>query len=163
MQTIIRIMQAQYEVYAALLALAKSKPAILDKNDIDALQEQTKQEETLVSRAVALEQERLEEMRRLAAVPKREAAEYTLSDLIAQAGDMTASALTITGERLADCLKQLKLQNHLNRQLVEMNMNFTSFMLDTITHRNTPSGVYGESGIELEGQDTGFTLFNSEV
>lgn len=164
MQAIIAIMQAQYDVYAALLDIANRKPEVLThKDDAQALQALTRQEEELISRAAALEQDRLSHMQCLSTTAPKEAGEFTLNDLIAQANDMTAQALTLAGKRLMDCLNKLKRQNTLNRQLVEINMNFTSFMLDTITNRNAPTGVYGNTGTEVDGQEAGYSLFNSEV
>lgn len=156
------IMESQLSIYSELLGLAMLKPDILLRNDHDALSAQTKREEELVRQAATLEKERLMLMLQL---PGKNAATdgVSLTQLVAIAPSAQGKRLQELGRQLANCIGKLKVQNTANRRQIEMNMSFTSYMLDLSTNRSRPSGIYSRSGAEMELEESGFSLLDSKA
>ena len=60
-------------------------------------------------------------------------------------------------------LRELQGQNQMNRQLLEMNLSFAAFMLDTLAWEQNPSSIYGASGGAMEEGLESRRILDSEV
>lgn len=152
-----------HEIYSELMELALEKQPVLQANkDYDAVRGFTERETALITRAVRVEWERMQAVKELAQSWGAEAESLTVYEIARRAGEPEGAALTAEARTLLDTLQRLQRQNRMNRQLIEMNLSFAAFMLDTLVREQSPSSIYGASGGELEEEHRRLIL-DSEI
>lgn len=158
-QPLINILKKQKELYESLYLLAVKKMEIVKKNNIDALNQIMKDEQTHISAIHVLESEREQLMEKMANGKKP----FTLSDCINIANNQEKEVLTEISEQLVTLLEKLKEQNDLNQQLLYQSLQFINFSLNLLNpEASIPS--YGPQGTHqgIERQPAK-SLFNSKV
>lgn len=161
-QLLIKLNQLE-KIYNSLLDSAIDKQAAIVGNENDRLVELSKQEELLISDAKRVEQERMQIARGIARINGMSTDEPALSELAKSAGESDRQQLIEAARALLDTLTALKQQNALNKDLLEINLSYTTFMLDMLTRRESPSSIYGASGSEQDYTLTRPTFFDSEI
>lgn len=151
------------EVYSQLLQLAREKQTVLQKNnDLAAVRSFTEREEALMARAGEIERLRMETAERIA-TSLGLTQELTVTSLIEKAEQPTKQALLIAAQELIEVLRQLQVQNSINRQLLELNLSFAAFVLDTAAREDRLGDIYGASGAPAEQAESGYRFFDSEI
>ncbi|NCB30743.1 MAG: flagellar protein FlgN [Clostridia bacterium] len=147
------------------MQLAKEKEPVLQANrDLEAIRSFNEREEALMAKATQAEQERTRALEGIAAQLGVSADSLTVSALAAYAAPPMRETLQKAARELAAKLQELRAQNNINRQLLEINLSFAAFLLDTMAREESLSSTYGASGGETEPSASGIYRFlDSEI
>lgn len=157
-------LRALKDIYGRLLALAEEKQPVLQANkNPEALRALTEREEALVAQAAQAERSRMAMVAELAQTWGVPPEGLTVTELARRAGGEAGAALLAEGQALVALLRELQGQNQMNRQLLEMNLSFAAFMLDTLAWEQNPSSIYGASGGAMEEGLESRRILDSEV
>ncbi|MEA4969077.1 MAG: flagellar protein FlgN [Candidatus Pelethousia sp.] len=151
-------------VYGQLLQLAREKePVLQTNNDLEALRSLTEREEALMDQAAQVERLRMEAVAKIAEGKGIDPEVLTVSALAEQAAQPEREALLAAAGELTEVLRQLRMQNDMNRQLLQMNLSFAAFVLDSTARETSLGDTYGASGAPAEKAESGYRLLDSEI
>lgn len=151
-------------VYGQLLQLAREKEPVLQANkDLEALRGFTEREEALMARAAQAERLRMEAVAKIAEGKGVAPEVLTASALAEHVTPPEREALLAVAGELAEVLRQLRAQNDMNRQLLQMNLSFAAFVLDSTARETSLGDTYGASGAPAEKADSGYRFLDSEI
>lgn len=151
-------------VYDQLLQLAREKEPVLQaNNDLEALRSFTQREEALMTRAAQAERLRMEAVAKIAEEKGVAPQGLTVSTLAEQAAQPERETLLAAAGELAEVLRQLRAQNDMNRQLLQMNLSFAAFVLDSTARETSLGDTYGASGAPAEKAESGYRFLDSEI
>lgn len=163
-RTVCEQLEVLGEVYGQLLRLAEEKEPVLQANkDLEAIRRFTGQEERLMLRAARAERLRMEAVGGIAQELGVAPDSLTISVLAGHAGPSNGEALLKAAQALAEVIRRLQAQNEMNRQLLEMNMSFATFLLDSMAREESLSSMYAASGEEAKGPAESSRLLDSEI
>jgi len=154
-----------YGCYEELLGLAREKQAVLKaKDNPEALTAITQKESRIMESAREAERVRMDDIAAIEKEASLPAGSLDLETLAARAEAPMGRALREKGSALSALLRELQSENEINRQLLEVNLSFASFMLDLISSEQGPSSIYGATGGEAEDAGERISrLLDSEV
>ncbi len=151
-------------VYGQLLQLAREKePVLQTNNDLEALRNFTEREEALMNQAAQVERLRMEAVAKIAGGKGIDPEVLTVSALAEQAAQPERGTLLAAAGELTEVLRQLRMQNDMNRQLLQMNLSFAAFVLDSTARETSLGDTYGASGAPAEKAESGYRLLDSEI
>lgn len=151
-------------VYGQLLQLAREKEPVLQaNNDLEALRGFTEREEALMAQAAQAEKLRMEVVAKIAEGKGITPEGLTVSALAEQAAQPEREALLAAAGELTEVLRQLRAQNDMNRQLLQMNLSFAAFVLDSTARETSLGDTYGASGAPTEKSESDYRFLDSEI
>jgi flagellar biosynthesis/type III secretory pathway chaperone len=163
-QTLIDCMNELNEVHQVLLELAGRKRQVLIHNQVDLLNQIVNQENKLLRRITALDQQRVEAIGTvLMQRGYRPDPQITVSDLIRlifRAEDK--QALMDSHKRLLATLDQLREQNALNQQLIESSLAYINFSIELTMGTTEQENTY-QHPMKSMYPNTGNSMFNSKA
>ena len=135
---LIDILTRLVTIYQSLLDIVKRKQSILAANNIEALKELLKEEESLVLQVESLEKQRL---------TLREANQWpvTLREWAATLPDDQRKQVGAISRVLAETVSAICIQNNINDEIIQHLSNFARYSLDLI-HKVTSGPAYGCGG-----------------
>jgi len=152
MNDLITILQEQSELYQNLLALAEEKKDAVVHDDLVSLQRISSVENALIGKNNRLEKKRTMVTKDIANVLGREPEGLTLSALAEiMHGKPEGEQLSAIGEKIRDCIEQLRTQQELNRQLLHNALDFVEYTLNVV--RDVPAegpSIYSRRGVEVD-------------
>lgn len=151
--------------YGEILAVAEEKQLLLKNNDAKALIALNEREGKLSKEVTELERERLMAVDAiLKSEGDRDALDITVSELAERCGDKKLSQMLLEQARaLIAVITKLRETNAMNRELLEINLSFTAFMLESFSSGDGTSTVYGQNGYEQDYDGSGPSLFDSKI
>lgn len=144
---LIESMAKLLQLHKSLLELAFKKTRILEAEDVTALTELLKEEQTHILAIEKVEAERI-----------RISGKRTLSELLEEITDHERLALAEISQELKDVIAMIQKQNELNRGLITQSLKFISFSMSLVTPPQEDFN-YGHH----EPVATGKSLFNSKA
>ncbi|RFB11034.1 flagellar protein FlgN [Bacillus sp. HNG] len=141
-----------------LLKLAERKTDILKKGDIDALNDQMKEEQKYILAIKQLENERI------ALVDKwlgSRVKDKTLSKCIEMASEPVRSKLEEIHEELVKVTQDLKSLNDLNQQLTHQSLQYVNMSLDMLLPQEQNAGYGNPAG--TKGKKQTRSMFDSKA
>lgn len=153
--------------YGEILSVAEEKQLLLKNNDAKALIALNERESALSKQVTELERERLVTVD---AILKSEgggnALEITVSDLAERcksSDKQLSKQLLDQAAALIAVITKLRETNAMNRELLEINLSFTAFMLESFSSGEGTGTVYGHNGCEQDYDGSGPSLFDSKI
>ncbi len=135
------------KLHKSLLELAFKKTGILEAEDVAALTNLLKEEQTHIFAIEKLEIER-----------RRITGDQTLSELLEKWPDREKETLLEISQDLQEVIRQIQQQNELNQELITQSLKFISFSMSLISPPQEDFNyVQGEPGAP------GKSLFNSKA
>lgn len=164
-QSVCASLAALTQIYEALLRLGEEKQALLaaKQDDYDALRRLTEQEETLARSANTKERERLNALSAVAQTMGVSPEALTIRSLCSTLSAPYAQRLQQAAAALQATIERLKEQNAMNRQLLELKLSYSAFMMDLVAQSQAPSSTYGATGLEESNDLDTHRILNSEV
>ncbi len=163
-RTICKQLVVLREIYGQLLQLASEKESVLKANkDLKAIQGYTESEAILVAQAIQAERIRMEAVEQIAEKLGVGPDSLTISMLAKHATPLMGEALLNEADILTELLRRLQTQNDRNRQLLEMNLSFAAFMLDTMAREEKLGSIYCASGIEADNATQESRFLDNEI
>lgn len=144
---IIDSMAKLLKLHKSLLELVFRKTAILEAEDVPALTELLKEEQTHIFAIEKLEAER-----------RRIAGNKTLSELLEELADEERETLAEISQELQGVIARIQEQNELNQGLITQSLKFISFSMSLVTPAQDDFN-YGHN----EPATPGKSLFNSKA
>ncbi|MFD1779993.1 flagellar protein FlgN [Fredinandcohnia salidurans] len=141
-----------------LLKLSERKTEILKNGDIDALNEQMKEEQKYILAIRQMENERITIVDNLLGPRVRE---KTLSKCIEVAGEPIRSELVGLLEELVKVTRDLKVVNELNQQLTHQSLQYVNMSLDMLLPQEQ-TATYGNPAGTKEKKQTR-SMFDSKA
>lgn len=135
------------KLHKSLLELALKKTGILEAEDVPALTNLLKEEQTHIFAIEKLEVER-----------RRFTGDQTLSELLEKWHDLEKETLSEISQELQDVIRQIQQQNELNQGLINQSLKFISFSMSLITPPQEDFN-YGQGEAGAPGKN----LFNSKA
>ena len=163
-ETLIQNLQEQTQIYKDLQELAREKNAVLIAADTEKLSEITKEEWRLLKKAGKLETARMKLIAVHSAGQPNEL--DTLDKLIDRAESNEQEQLKVIKEDLLSTIENYKELNELNRQLLEIHLEYTDYMLNVFSQVNSYGNSYDSSGNENDHYSDGpigGSIIDSEV
>lgn len=128
-ETLVATLKKIFILHQHLLKLAEQKTDILKKGDIDALNEQMKEEQKYMLAVRQLENERIAIVDRLLG-PRVQ--EKTISKCMEAASEPIRTELAELHEELVKLVSDLKAVNELNQQLTHQSLQYVNMSLDML-------------------------------
>ncbi|MEH7235783.1 flagellar protein FlgN [Bacillus sp. JJ1562] len=141
-----------------LLKLAERKTDILKKGDIDALNEQMKEEQKYILAIKQLENERIAIVDQLLG-PRVQ--EKTLSRCIEVTSDPVRSSLAELHEELVKVTHELKAANDINQQLTHQSLQYVNMSLDMLLPQEQTVNYGNPAGTKEKKQTR--SMFDSKA
>ncbi len=162
---VIQKLQELYRLYEDVHALGIEKEKmLLGERDIDALKAVTAKETQLLESVSQVEKKRIALMTGVANLTGKDASTLTVRELAKCVDEETKAALLKASDELSALLEKVKAQNLRNRSILEINMSYTSFMLDALTRVEMgPTNSYGAAGHEEYEAQSRPCFIDSEV
>ncbi len=138
-------MAGELEIYVGLLQYAKNKKAALIKNDLDGLNMLVKLEDEAVNRlhvASAQREALFERVKQETGYEGKVTFEYIVKDCSPE----ERRELDHLRGRYQEVVRELSALNELNQSLLQMQLQYTSFCMDTLMQAKPVGGTYGSSG-----------------
>ncbi|THE12341.1 flagellar protein FlgN [Bacillus timonensis] len=141
-----------------LLKLSERKTDILKKGDIDALNDQMKEEQKYILAIKQLENERIAVVNQLLG-PRVQ--DKTLSKCIEMASGPVRLELTGLHEELVKVTHDLKVLNELNQQLTHQSLQYVNMSLDMLLPQEQNAGYGNPAGTKEKKQTR--SMFDSKA
>ncbi|MGL4362145.1 MAG: flagellar protein FlgN [Cellulosilyticaceae bacterium] len=150
------VLEDQKECYEGLLTLAKYKTDAIVNKDIKLLTEVMDSEEQFVGRVQQLDEKREGYLKDIALVTGLPYKGITVTMIIEKMGNSLdiSQQLVELKNQLVEIIEKLKVQNDLNKQLLQQSLEFVDFTINAIkTTQLMPMNVnYGREGdTSIEG------------
>lgn len=164
MATIIDLLEQQGDLQEKLLAVSHNKRKAIIESDTVRLNEIVTLELKALHRMNSLEKKRVELIHQIAKSQAVEEAEITVSRLAEMTDGEERTRLLSLRDRLSKLLHEQKQLNAMNRDLLEVHMDYTDLMLNLIVGPEDPlNHIYGAGGY-AEGDDRKSSgLFDTQI
>ena len=147
------------DIYKELIPIADEKTRVIIKNDLDALQKITEQEQLTIEKINALEKKREEVIVNIGTVLNRKPEELNMKALIKIMGKQPKEQerLGRIHDELAETLRRLVTINDRNKELINQSLEMIEFNMNLIQSTRMAPGVNnytraaGESSIRQAG------------
>lgn len=144
---VIDILQQMCEKYAAIYSLSEKKKEQITQGDAQAMNETAKEEGAIVNRITELEEARetlVKEYFQTQKMPVETS--VTIEDLEKLANDEQRQKLHELAAQLRDVLEKQKQINQENQALIQLHLEYTDYMVNTILREPQISNIYGNTG-----------------
>lgn len=136
---LIDILSKQVKASAELLELANRKQTVLAADDLEALKLLLLEEEALAAELEKVEQLRLGFQQTYDTWPA------SLQEQLAMLSDHNRERATQLGQKLAETVEALSIQNKMNTEIIQHLLNFTAYNLEQL-YKPSAGPAYGSRG-----------------
>ena len=156
---LVNTMSQENDIYRELIPIAEEKTRVIIKNDLDALQKITEQEQLTIEKINALEKKREEVVINIGTVLSRDPKELNMKALIKIMGKQPEEQkeLSRIHDELNVNLRRLVTINDRNKELINQSLEMIEFNMNLIQSTRMAPGVNnytrlaGESSIRQAG------------
>ena len=155
-----KVMTAERDYYAGLLALSEKKKEILIKNDVNGLNRIVRQETDYLRAMKPIAGEREMILKMIAR--QSGLGEIGMDDIISMAEGSDAEELENLQHEFKKVLKSLADLNDLNKTLIQTQLQYTAFCIEILTNRSGTGDTYNNTGTFEENKKR-FGLIDQRV
>jgi flagellar biosynthesis/type III secretory pathway chaperone len=163
---LVNVMSQENDIYRELIPIAEEKTRVIIKNDLDALQKITEQEQLTIEKINALEKKREEVVINIGTVLSRDPKELNMKALIKIMGKQPAEqkALSRIHDELDGNLRRLVTINDRNKELINQSLEMIEFNMNLIQSTRMAPGVnnYTRSAGESSIRQAGTGMFDAK-
>ncbi len=139
---LISILNGEMLLYKDLYDIANKKTDVIVRGEIQELDSMTKVEGSIISKLMALEDEREKFLN------DNFDSQMTISQLCSILPESDAEKLKTVQEEFNNLLKALSGRNDLNKSLLKQSIEFVNYSIGVISNNLLEdNGIYGESGV----------------
>ncbi len=142
---LIAILEEQRGHQAALVELSERKTKAITVGDADALHGIVEEEKTVLGLIKGVEKRQSRCVRELAQAMGLPETQVRMSLIIEEAEGSQREALLRVREELTGLIERQMKHNEVNMKLLQMNMDYVQFMLNTASNQKT-GNTYGQGG-----------------
>ena len=163
---LVNTMSQENDIYRELIPIAEEKTRIIIKNDLDALQKITEQEQLTIEKINALEKKREEVVINIGTVLSRDPKELNMKALIKIMGKQPKEQkeLSRIHDELDVNLRRLVTINDRNKELINQSLEMIEFNMNLIQSTRMAPGVnnYTRSAGESSIRQAGTGMFDAK-
>ena len=163
---LVNTMSQENDIYKELIPIAEEKTRVIIKNDLDALQKITEQEQLTIEKINALEKKREEVVINIGTVLSRDPKELNMKALIKIMGKQPEEqkALSRIHDELDGNLRRLVTINDRNKELINQSLEMIEFNMNLIQSTRMAPGVnnYTRSAGESSIRQAGTGMFDAK-
>jgi len=163
---LVNTMSQENDIYRELIPIAEEKTRVIIKNDLDALQKITEQEQLTIEKINALEKKREEVVINIGTVLSRDPKELNMKALIKIMGKQPEEqkALSRIHDELDGNLRRLVTINDRNKELINQSLEMIEFNMNLIQSTRMAPGVnnYTRSAGESSIRQAGTGMFDAK-
>lgn len=163
---LVNTMSQENDIYRELIPIAEEKTRVIIKNDLDALQKITEQEQLTIEKITALEKKREEVVINIGTVLSRDPKELNMKALIKIMGKQPEEqkALSRIHDELDGNLRRLVTINDRNKELINQSLEMIEFNMNLIQSTRMAPGVnnYTRSAGESSIRQAGTGMFDAK-
>jgi len=146
MDNLTEILEAQSDIYRALVELAAKKRQVLVDGSLEGLNAVVRAEQALLWRAGRFEERRAALQERLASELGVAPGEMTLQTLVDHLQDKDAARCRRLSRQLRESVDQLQQVNQVNRELITQSLAYVNLSLRLLARAEGGSPTYEVSG-----------------
>ena len=154
------------DIYKELIPIADEKTRVIIKNDLDALQKITEQEQLTIEKINALEKKREEVIVNIGTVLSRDPKELNMKTLIKILGKQPEEQkrLSRIHDELPETFRRLVVINDRNKELIKQSLEMIEFNMNLIQSTRMAPGVnnYTRSAGESSIRQAGTGMFDAK-
>ena len=163
---LVNTMSQENDIYRELIPIAEEKTRVIIKNDLDALQKITEQEQLTIEKINALEKKREEVVVNIGTVLSRDPKELNMKALIKIMDKQPEEqkALSRIHDELDGNLRRLVTINDRNKELIRESLEMIEFNMNLIQSTRMAPGVnnYTRSAGESSIRQAGTGMFDAK-
>jgi flagellar biosynthesis/type III secretory pathway chaperone len=163
---LVNVMSQENDIYRELIPIAEEKTRVIIKNDLDALQKITEQEQLTIEKITALEKKREEVVINIGTVLSRDPKELNMKALIKIMGKQPEEQkeLSRIHDELNVNLRRLVTINDRNKELINQSLEMIEFNMNLIQSTRMAPGVnnYTRSAGESSIRQAGTGMFDAK-
>ena len=163
---LVNTMSQENDIYRELIPIAEEKIRVIIKNDLDALQKITEQEQLTIEKINALEKKREEVVINIGTVLSRDPKELNMKALIKIMGKQPEEQkeLSRIHDELNVNLRRLVTINDRNKELINQSLEMIEFNMNLIQSTRMAPGVnnYTRSAGESSIRQAGTGMFDAK-
>ena len=163
---LVNVMSQENDIYRELIPIAEEKTRVIIKNDLDALQKITEQEQLTIEKINALEKKREEVVINIGTVLSRNPKELNMKALIKIMGKQPKEQkeLSRIHDELDVNLRRLVTINDRNKELINQSLEMIEFNMNLIQSTRMAPGVnnYTRSAGESSIRQAGTGMFDAK-
>ena len=163
---LVNTMSQENDIYKELIPIAEEKTRVIIKNDLDALQKITEQEQLTIEKINALEKKREEVVINIGTVLSRDPKELNMKALIKIMGKQPEEQkeLSRIHDELNVNLRRLVTINDRNKELINQSLEMIEFNMNLIQSTRMAPGVnnYTRSAGESSIRQAGTGMFDAK-
>lgn len=163
---LVNVMSQENDIYRELIPIAEEKTRVIIKNDLDALQKITEQEQLTIEKINALEKKREEVVINIGTVLSRDPKELNMKALIKIMGKQPKEQkeLSRIHDELDVNLRRLVTINDRNKELINQSLEMIEFNMNLIQSTRMAPGVnnYTRSAGESSIRQAGTGMFDAK-
>ena len=163
---LVNVMSQENDIYRELIPIAEEKTRVIIKNDLDALQKITEQEQLTIEKITALEKKREEVVINIGTVLSRDPKELNMKALIKIMGKQPKEQkeLSRIHDELDVNLRRLVTINDRNKELINQSLEMIEFNMNLIQSTRMAPGVnnYTRSAGESSIRQAGTGMFDAK-
>ncbi len=163
---LVNVMSQENDIYRELIPIAEEKTRVIIKNDLDALQKITEQEQLTIEKINALEKKREEVVVNIGTVLSRDPKELNMKALIKIMGKQPKEQkeLSRIHDELDVNLRRLVTINDRNKELINQSLEMIEFNMNLIQSTRMAPGVnnYTRSAGESSIRQAGTGMFDAK-
>ena len=163
---LVNTMSQENDIYRELIPIAEEKTRVIIKNDLDALQKITEQEQLTIEKINALEKKREEVVINIGTVLSRDPKELNMKALIKIMGKQPKEQkeLCRIHDELDVNLQRLVTINDRNKELINQSLEMIEFNMNLIQSTRMAPGVnnYTRSAGESSIRQAGTGMFDAK-
>lgn len=163
---LVKTMSQENDIYRELIPIAEEKTRVIIKNDLDALQKITEQEQLTIEKINALEKKREEVVINIGTVLSRDPKELNMKALIKIMGKQPKEQkeLSRIHDELDGNLRRLVTINDRNKELINQSLEMIEFNMNLIQSTRMAPGVnnYTRSAGESSIRQAGTGMFDAK-
>ena len=163
---LVNTMSQENDIYRELIPIAEEKTRVIIKNDLDALQKITEQEQLTIEKINALEKKREEVVVNIGTVLSRDPKELNMKALIKimDKQPKEQKELSRIHDELDGNLRRLVTINDRNKELINQSLEMIEFNMNLIQSTRMAPGVnnYTRSAGESSIRQAGTGMFDAK-
>ena len=163
---LVNVMSQENDIYRELIPIAEEKTRAIIKNDLDALQKITEQEQLTIEKITALEKKREEVVINIGTILSRDPKELNMKALIKIMGKQPEEQkeLSRIHDELDVNLRRLVTINDRNKELINQSLEMIEFNMNLIQSTRMAPGVnnYTRSAGESSIRQAGTGMFDAK-
>lgn len=166
MEELVMVMKSEDEVYKELLPIADRKTRIIIKNDLEALQKVTEQEQLIIEKITALERKRSEVINDIGTVLNRKPETLNMKELIKLFNKQPEEQkkLSRIHDSLKSTLARLVEINDRNKSLIQQSLEMIEFNMNLIQSTRMSPGTnnYTRNASQWDGNALQTGMFDAK-